>query len=71
MLTTHKALDESTARFYACEVLIMLQKLHEHNVIYRDLKPENILIDVEGHLKLADFGLAKIVGSLTDLNDTF
>ena len=71
LLTTHRALDESTARFYAWEILIMLQKLHEHNVIYRDLKPENILIDAEGHLKLADFGLAKVVNSLNDLNETF
>lgn len=49
----------------------MVQIMHDNNVIYRDLKPENILIDSEGHLKLADFGLAKIVESPVDLNDTF
>jgi serine/threonine protein kinase len=33
--------------------------LHSLNIIYRDLKPENILLDLDGHVKLADFGLAK------------
>ena len=47
------------ARFYAAEVLLALQDLHENGVIYRDLKPENILIDNSGHIKLADFNLAK------------
>ena len=36
-----------------------MQHVHERNVLYRDLKPENILIDKDGHIKLADFGLAK------------
>lgn len=33
--------------------------LHECGFIYRDLKPENILVDINGYIKLADFGLAK------------
>ena len=35
--------------------------MHEKNIVYRDLKPENILIDEDGHLCLADFGLAKFI----------
>lgn len=36
-----------------------MKQLHESFVLYRDIKPENILIDENGHLKVADFGLAR------------
>jgi len=58
-LTRMKRLPEHMARFYAAEITLALEYLHLNNVIYRDLKPENILLDEDGHVKLADFGLAK------------
>ncbi|EAS02374.2 Serine/Threonine kinase domain protein (macronuclear) [Tetrahymena thermophila SB210] len=52
--------SEEVTRFYASQIVIGLEHLHQHKIIYRDLKPENILLDSEGNLKLADFGLSKI-----------
>jgi len=36
-----------------------LQYLHNKKILYRDIKPENILMDIEGHIRIADFGLSK------------
>ena len=51
---------ESKAKFYAAEIVLALGSLHTANIAYRDMKPENILMDKYGHLKLIDFGLAKM-----------
>ena len=55
---------ESKAKFYICEIILAIEHLHKNNIIYRDLKPENILLDENGHIKLTDFGLSKIVNDI-------
>ena len=56
-----------TVQFYAAEITLILTYLHDvQHVAYRDLKPENILLDVDGHLKLVDFGFAKLLPPSTD-----
>ncbi|EFJ41871.1 hypothetical protein VOLCADRAFT_83913 [Volvox carteri f. nagariensis] len=46
-------------RFYAAEVVLILQYLRSAQVVHRDLKPENLLLSADGHLKLIDFGSAR------------
>ena len=45
-------------RFYAAEILLGLEELHNMRVVYRDLKPDNILLDQSGHCRLSDFGVS-------------
>lgn len=50
---------ESRARFYAAEIVLALECLHDNGIVYRDMKPENLLLDADGHIRLTDFGLSK------------
>ncbi|KAG9241128.1 BPK2, Sch9-like camp-dependent protein kinase catalytic subunit [Calycina marina] len=51
--------EKKRAKFYIAELILALQHLHTHDIVYRDLKPENILLDANGHIALCDFGLSK------------
>ena len=61
LLRRVRRMEEEQAKFYFLETLAALQHLHSQKILYRDLKPENIIIDWEGHLRLADYGLSKIM----------
>ncbi|PPS10427.1 hypothetical protein GOBAR_AA10223 [Gossypium barbadense] len=58
-----KFFKEESARFYAAEVVIVLEYLHCLGIIYRDLKPENILLQKDGHIVLTDFDLSFMTSS--------
>jgi tRNA A-37 threonylcarbamoyl transferase component Bud32 len=56
-----KYFPEEKAKFYSAIVGLALEYLHTHGIVYRDIKPDNILIDEDGYLKLADFGMSKML----------
>ncbi|KAK0525036.1 cAMP-dependent protein kinase catalytic subunit [Tilletia horrida] len=65
LLRKSQRFPHPVAKFYAAEVALAIDYLHQNGFIYRDLKPENILLGADGHLKLTDFGFAKYVPDVT------
>ena len=52
---------ENHAKFYTAGVVVAFNHLHSKKIVFRDLKPENLLLNDEGHIKLTDMGLAKVI----------
>ena len=49
----------------AIRILAALQHAHKNGIIHRDIKPQNILVHADGHIKVADFGIARMADSST------
>ncbi len=62
VLSTERMAPKTALR-YVPQICDALEYAHSQGVIHRDIKPENLLIDRLGQLKIADFGLAKIVST--------
>ncbi len=50
------------ALFVVPKICEALQFAHDEGILHRDIKPENILLDTRGRVKIADFGIAKLIG---------
>jgi len=64
-LRVQRQLIKEQIRFYAAEIISIIEYLHANGVAHRDMKPENLLLNDEGHLKVIDFGTAKYINSDT------
>ena len=56
LLSKYDRLSEEMTRFYIAETVLAIDSLHKLGYVHRDIKPDNILIDINGHIRLADFG---------------
>ena len=62
-------LPPATAVQICVRILSALQHAHERGIVHRDIKPQNILVADDGHIKVADFGIARIANSKTLTRD--
>ena len=58
-------LSPAVAAQITISILSALQHAHQNGIIHRDIKPQNILVHADGHIKVADFGIARMANSST------
>src|SRR5262249_22170600 len=69
LLLSHQLRPQDSLKIIP-QICEALQYAHDEGVVHRDIKPENILLDKKGRVKIADFGLARLVGGSTPANFT-
>ena len=67
-MTHTRRLEPKEALAIIPKICEALQYAHDEGVVHRDIKPENILVDRKGRVKIADFGIAKLLGTAGAIN---
>ena len=59
-LAKKKKFSEKETKFFISNIILALEYIHSKNIIHRDIKPENLVLELNGYLRITDFGVAKI-----------
>ncbi|KAJ3414920.1 1,3-beta-glucanosyltransferase gas1 [Chytridiales sp. JEL 0842] len=70
LLGFQRSFTEDQARFYAAEITSGLDYIHARNIVHRAIEPSNIFLEASGHVKIADFSAAAILGPDGTVRDT-
>eukprot|EP01122_Echinamoeba_exundans_P006011 TRINITY_DN1622_c0_g2_i1.p1 TRINITY_DN1622_c0_g2~~TRINITY_DN1622_c0_g2_i1.p1 ORF type:complete len:897 (+),score=163.59 TRINITY_DN1622_c0_g2_i1:170-2860(+) len=69
LLQRFNRLNEKIVRSFTRQILNGLDYLHSHGIAHRDIKGANILVDLNGHVKLADFGASKKLADIASFSE--
>lgn len=65
VMQNYGSFSDDVAKFYISQMVLAVEYLHYCQIVHRDIKPENILIEINGYLKLCDFGFGKVISKKT------
>ncbi|KEP64962.1 UNVERIFIED_CONTAM: NEK kinase [Hammondia hammondi] len=68
---TRKPFKEAQILRWLAQILMALKHIHSHKIIHRDIKSQNLLVDWDGRIRLADFGISKLLDYTNAQANTF
>uniref|UniRef100_A0A6B2L274 non-specific serine/threonine protein kinase n=1 Tax=Arcella intermedia TaxID=1963864 RepID=A0A6B2L274_9EUKA len=63
LIQEHGPMSEEDSKFYISQIIAVVNYLHKLGYLHRDIKPDNFLIDMDGHMKMCDFGFSELISA--------